>query len=450
MLGLDREQGEAAALLSIGTFLEYFDLMLYIHMAVLLNELFFPKTDAHTASLLTAFAFCSTYLLRPIGALVFGYIGDHIGRKVTVVITTTMMSFSCLIMANLPTYAQVGIAASWIVTICRIVQGMSSMGEISGAQLYLSETIQPPARYSAVALLAFSVSLGTSAALGLASFVTSFGFNWRLAFWAGATIAVIGAVARTKLRETPDFADAKRRIKNTKVKTGKSKVQSVEQEKVSQKTSLALFLMDCMWPLCFYFSYVYCGSVLKNSFNFTSEQIIHQNFIVSLVQIVSLLLFVFLSYRVYPLMILKIKLLVSFVIIISCPYWLDNITHPSYLLFLQSAVIFFAADAAPATSIFYKHFPVFKRFTYISFTYALSRALTYVITSFSLVYLTESFGNWGVLIIMVPIWVGYALGLRHFEKLDRLDNHEKPNKIDGYTKIKQQNIYINSPSVNSV
>jgi MHS family proline/betaine transporter-like MFS transporter len=81
-------------------------------MAVLLNELFFPKTDSHTSSLLMAFAFCSTYFLRPIGALIFGYIGDHIGRKVTVVITTTMMSFSCLIMANLPTYAQIGVTAS--------------------------------------------------------------------------------------------------------------------------------------------------------------------------------------------------------------------------------------------------------------------------------------------------------------------------------------------------
>lgn len=434
MLGLNREQGEAAALLSIGTFLEYFDLMLYIHMAVLLNELFFPKTDAHTASLLAAFAFCSTYLLRPIGALIFGYIGDHIGRKVTVVITTTMMSFSCLIMANLPTYAQIGITASWIVTICRIVQGMSSMGEISGAQLYLSETIQPPARYSAVALLAFSVSLGTAAALGLASFVTSFGLDWRLAFWAGATIAVVGAVARTKLRETPDFADAKRRLRDATITESldneNPKANFNEREKVDQKTSLALFLMDCMWPLCFYFAYVYCGNVLKHSFSLTPQEVIHQNFIVSLVQIVSLLLFVFLSYKIYPLVILKAKLYISFAIIITCPYWLDHINHPFYLLLLQSAIIFFAADAAPATSIFYKHFPVFKRFTYISFTYALSRALTYLITSFGLVYLTEIFNNWGILLIMVPVCIGYTIGLRHFEKLDRMDNHVQPKLID--------------------
>ena len=74
---LTREQKEAVGLLSIGTFLEYFDLMLYVHMAVLLNELFFPKYDPFTNSLLSAFAFCSTYLLRPFGALLFGYIGDN-------------------------------------------------------------------------------------------------------------------------------------------------------------------------------------------------------------------------------------------------------------------------------------------------------------------------------------------------------------------------------------
>lgn len=421
MLGLNKEQGEAVALLSIGTFLEYFDLMIYIHLAVLLNELFFPQTDVHTANLLAAFAFCSTYLLRPIGALIFGYIGDHIGRKVTVVITTAMMSVSCLVMANLPTYAQIGISASWIVTICRIIQGMSSMGEISGAQLYLSEITKPPARYSVVAFLAFSVSLGTAAALGLASFVTSFGLHWRIAFWAGATIAVVGAVARTKLRETPDFTNAKLKIQRIKKGIGSAGRNVIEREKVNKKTSLALFLMDCMWPSCFYFVYVYCGSILKHSFGCSPEEIIHQNFIVSLLQILSLLLFVFLSYRIYPLIILKVKLWISVLILLVCPYWLNYATHPSQILLLQILLVFFAADAAPATSVFYKYFPVFKRFTYISFTYALSRALTYLFTSFGLVYLTKNLGNWSILIIMMPICVGYVIGLRHFEELDQKD-----------------------------
>src|SRR5689334_17285052 len=94
---LRKDQKEAIGLLSIGTFLEYFDLMLYVHMAVLLNELFFPKTDLRTAATVQAFAFCSTYLLRPFGALLFGWIGDNIGRKSTVIITTTLMSISCVV-----------------------------------------------------------------------------------------------------------------------------------------------------------------------------------------------------------------------------------------------------------------------------------------------------------------------------------------------------------------
>ena len=412
---LDKEQKRAVSLLSLGTFLEYFDLMLYVHMAVLLNELFFPKTDPHTASLLAAFAFCTTYIFRPIGALIFGFIGDHVGRKVTVILTLMFMALSCVFMANLPTYAQIGITASWIVTVCRIVQGMSSMGELTGAQLYLSELINPPARYSAVALLAFASAIGGATSLAVASLVSYFGLNWRIIFGVGAVIAFVGTAARVFLRETPDFIAAKRKGANPHVPQH-SHVSG--QEKVDYKTLSALFLMDCMWPLCFYLSYMHCGTVLKNSFSYSPEQIIHQNFIVSIVQISTYLLFVFLSYKIYPLKILKIKLLISSVIVISYPYWLNNFQHEFHVLLLQCCIIFFAADASPATSIFYKYFPVLKRFTYISFTYALSRAIIYVITSFGLVYLTKFLGSWGALIITIPVFMGYIFGLRHFEQLE--------------------------------
>ena len=72
---LNRNQKEAIGLLSVGTFLEYFDLMPYVHMAVVFNELFFPKVDPKVAFIYSASAFCSTYLLRPFGALIFGWIG---------------------------------------------------------------------------------------------------------------------------------------------------------------------------------------------------------------------------------------------------------------------------------------------------------------------------------------------------------------------------------------
>ena len=129
---LTREQKESIGLLQIGTFLEYFDLMLYVHMAVLLNELFFPETDPLTTRLIAALSFSSVFILRPFGAIIFGYIGDNFGRKLTVIITTTLMAVSCIIMYILPTYNDIGITASYIMILCRAMQGMSSMGEVIG------------------------------------------------------------------------------------------------------------------------------------------------------------------------------------------------------------------------------------------------------------------------------------------------------------------------------
>ena len=290
---LNRQQKEAVGLLQVGTFLEYFDLMLYVHMAVLLNELFFPKTDPHTASLLMAFAFFSTYALRPFGALLFGYIGDHIGRKSTVILTTMMMALSCIIMATLPTYSQIGIAAAWLVTGCRIAQGLSSMGEIIGAEVYTTEIVKPPAQYPMVSCVAVASQFGAAFALGVASLVTHFGFNWRNAFWIGAAIAVVGSVARTRLRETPEFLKKRQKIQemveiqskgsSNKI-IGAIKTQKlINHEKMDRKTFWAYIAATPGWPLSFYLTYMYFNQTLKVDYGYTSEDVIFHNFLLSIV-----------------------------------------------------------------------------------------------------------------------------------------------------------------------
>jgi MHS family proline/betaine transporter-like MFS transporter len=420
---LTSKQKQAIGLLSIGTFLEYFDLMLYVHMAVLLNGLFFEPSDPFTTSLYTAFAFCSTYVLRPLGALVFGWIGDNIGRKHTVVITTAMMSISCVVMATLPTYAEIGVTASIIVTICRMVQGMSSMGEVIGAELYVTEITKPPVQYPAVSIITIFSSLGGFGALAVASLVTSIGFNWRNAFWIGACIAVVGSVARTKLRETPEFADAKRRIKSKIGKLGfdpnEIEANPIVQTKVKTTSSISLFLIQCAWPVCFYFIYFHCGTILKNSFGYTSEQIINNNLIISIAQVASFIISTYLSCYIYPLILLKIKLSIFCVICVIFPYLLNHLNSGSDLLVLQLIMVLFSLSYSSAMPIFYKHFPVFKRFTYASILYALSRAFIYVITSFGLVYLTNYFGNYGILVIIIPTILGFAFGINHFENLEK-------------------------------
>ena len=434
---LNREQKEAVGLLQIGTFLEYFDLMLYVHMAVLLNEIFFPQTDSHTASLLAAFAFCSTYVFRPFGALIFGWIGDNIGRKTTVIITTMMMALSCTVMANLPTYAQIGTSAAWIVTICRMIQGFSSMGEVIGAEVYVSEITKPPVGYAAVSFISVSCAAGTMVAVGIAALTTHFGFNWRIAFWMGAGIAVIGSVARTRLRETPEFVDLKHKIAKLKEEKNPHNPEKARKElssaikhlkvKTPMSTLVNCFFINCGWPLSFYLIYVYFNPILKNTYGYSSEDIILHNLVLTVVQLLTFIMWSVMTLYVYPLKILKIKLVVSSLLMGSLPFFL--LTNPSlmYLFVLQLLLLVFALHNFPGQYIFLKKLPVYTRFTSGGFIYALGRGLTYIICSFGLVYVTELMGHWGSLFITIPFCLSFFLGLRHFEKLEGL-RPDKPSK----------------------
>ncbi len=90
------------------------------------------------------------------------------------------------------------------------------------------------------------------------------------------------------------------------------------------------------------------------------------------------------------------------------------------MLLLQSFAILCVIGELPAGPVLYRHFPIFKRFSCASLTFALSRAVMYVITSFGVVYLTEYFGHWGLLILMIPVILGYVFGLLHLEKLEKV------------------------------
>ena len=428
---LTKAQKESIGLLQIGTFLEYFDLMLYVHMAVLLNELFFPKTDPHTAALLSAFAFCSTFVLRPFGAIIFGYLGDNMGRKSTVIITTFLMSLSSLVMANLPTYAQIGISAAWIITICRMIQGVASMGEIVGAEIYLTETTAKPMRYPVVAFIPVASVAGTVMALVVASAFTSSEMNWRLAFWIGSGIAAIGSIARTRLRETPEFADMKRRLQNASLITNKEEAKITKKllrdtilhehnddiKGDYKKSTLFLFIIQCCSPICFYFSIVYCANILK-SMGCTAQQIIHQNLRVTLVQLVSLGFVSYLSYRIHPLKILKVKAILFFCLILAMPLLLMQASTPLHIFFIQAVSVGIAMNSTPGVPVFLSHLPILKRYTYASFSHAFSRGAMYIVTSFGLIYLTKWFGTWGLWVVFLPAIAGFVMGIKHFEKLE--------------------------------
>ncbi len=424
---LTKQQTEAVGLLSVGTFLEYFDLMLYVHMAVLLNDLFFPAYDPFTKKLLSALTFSSTYVLRPFGALLFGYIGDHLGRKAVVIITTFLMGICCITLATIPTYDQIGITASWILIACRMTQGMAATAEVRGAEIYLTESSKPPIQYSLVALITVFSAVGTTAALGVASIFTSLEIfqnqsSWRLVFWVGAGIALIGSMARTTLKEAAEFTNKKKllqeRLTENKVAFNEINKDIIDQN-VPFLTSLAYLGIQCARPPCFYFVYIYCGDILKHDCGFSPSQVITQNFWVSIVDLSGLMGLAYLAYIMYPLKILKYKLYLFLITIILFPIVLAYGVNAHYIFIFQCLAALFVFDHVPASPIFFKYFPIFKRFTYTSILSAVAKLFTYVITSVGLVYTTEYLGYWGLLLIILPVAIVFFYGVTYFEKMER-------------------------------
>ena len=414
---LKDEEKEAVGLLQMGTFLEYLDLMLYVHMAVFLNDLFFPPSEKGGNSLLSSFAFCAPFIFRPFGALLFGWIGDNIGRKTTIIITTFLMSLSCLLIASLPTYTKVGVSATWILLSVRAIQGTASMGEIIGAEVYLTEILKGKIKYPLIASVDFFAFAGSFAALGITSLFTIFGSErWRLVFWAGAGIAVLGSMARTRLRETPDFTKMKDKTYDVE------KIKKTEHSRSSKEVLKTFFIysfLTCACPSAFYFVYIYCGNFLKSNLGATGDQVVFQNFIVISVQLMSLLIYAASSYWIYPLKILKFKIFIFSIFVLACPYWLSNISTPFELLILQCTAAIFAPNSAPAIPIFVTHFPVLKRFRSMLWSFTISRSIIFTVTSFCIGYITSVFGYWGWWTILIPTTIAFIVGIYHFEGLEK-------------------------------
>jgi len=322
-----RQQKEAIAILSMGTFLEYFDLMLYIHMAVLLNDLFFPKSDPTTTYLLTAFAFSSTYLLRPIGGFIIGKIGDAMGRKATIILTTFLMSGACAMMAKLPTYAEIGIYATFGVILCRMIQGFSSLGEAMGALIYMNEFLKTPHRYVASGIIDFARYVGNFCALGVASFALFSDFNWRLAFWIGAVIALVWVFARTRLRETPDFADYKTRMKLKEEQSGSKMYTPSQDVKYDKKAILAMFFSIIVSLIGFYVAYIYIGGFMKDYLGMSPKDVINHNLKLAFFSILSPIILALLSKKYHPIKILRFNLIFVAIIIFFVPYCLETEVH---------------------------------------------------------------------------------------------------------------------------
>jgi MFS family permease len=208
---------------SLGTVFEWYDFYIYATLAPFFATLFFPKGNA-TAALLASFAtYAAGFLVRPFGALVFGRIGDLVGRKYTFLVTIMVMGLSTAAVGILPTYATVGMLSPTILVLLRLAQGLALGGEYGGAATYVAEHAPDNKRglhtswIQTTATLGFFVSLVVIGACRANMTEDAFkSWGWRIPFLISLVLLVISVYIRLKLDESPVFLQMKALGKGSK------------------------------------------------------------------------------------------------------------------------------------------------------------------------------------------------------------------------------------------
>ncbi|WP_082683459.1 glycine betaine/L-proline transporter ProP [Fictibacillus sp. FJAT-27399] len=211
---------------SLGNAMEWFDFGIYSYLAVTIGKVFFPEIDP-SAQLIYAFAtFAVAFIARPIGGIVFGMMGDRLGRKKVLAITLIMMAIATLSIGLIPGYATIGAAAPVLLLVARMIQGFSTGGEYAGAMTFIAESTPDKKRGFMSSGLEVGTLVGFIAGSGLVTLLTfllgsetMLEWGWRIPFLIAAPLGLIGFYFRSHLEETPAFQAMKESAKERKQQT---------------------------------------------------------------------------------------------------------------------------------------------------------------------------------------------------------------------------------------
>lgn len=203
---------------SVGTMIEWYDFYIFGMLAKTISTQFFPEGNATAALLSTLAIFAAGFIVRPFGALVFGRLGDLIGRKYTFLLTLVLMGGSTFLIGLVPGYKTIGIAAPLLVLLLRLVQGLALGGEYGGAATYVAEHSPAGKRGYYTSWIQTTATLGLFVALGIimlvklnmsdASFNEEWG-GWRYPFWISILLVAVSVYIRLKMAESPLFSKLK-------------------------------------------------------------------------------------------------------------------------------------------------------------------------------------------------------------------------------------------------
>ena len=263
-----RSYRKVAVAACFGTFLEWYDFLTFATLAVVFAPLFFPSSDPNAALLASLATFGVGMVVRPIGAAVFGSMGDRIGRKPVFMITIALMGFATFSVGFLPSYAQIGIWAPILLVTLRLMQGLSAGGEIGGSAVYLTEHAGNEYRGFKTSFLQLMGPLGilfSTLQIALLRYYLSneefLAWGWRVPFWISIILLIIAFKARMALEETPVFLELNKNSEKVK-KPLRSNFKDAHTRK---RMFLLFFCVSAGGAVLFFSVQVYTAIFLKTS-----------------------------------------------------------------------------------------------------------------------------------------------------------------------------------------
>jgi MFS family permease len=319
---------------SAGTAFEWYDFFIFGSLAPVISKVFFAGLDPTPALIAALALFAAGFAFRPLGALIFGVIGDRLGRKGAFLITVSLMGGATFLIGFLPTYAQAGTLGPTLLIILRILQGIALGGEYGGAAIYVAEHAPNQKRGSSTGWIQSSASFGLLAALlvivATRTYMGEEAFNswgWRIPFLASAVLLGISVWMRAKLAESPHFARLREEGEIAKAPLR----EAFARRKNLERVLVAFFGIMCAQGAVWYFTFFYMQVFLEKSLGLPSQT---KDLLLIVMTVVSAPLYVYfgwLSDRMGRKPVMVGGMLLALLLYFPASHWIAQAANPALI-----------------------------------------------------------------------------------------------------------------------
>jgi len=334
---------------SAGTAFEWYDFFIFGNLASVLSRVFFAGLEPTQALIAALALFAAAFAFRPLGALIFGVVGDKLGRKGAFLVTVSLMGGATFLIGLLPTYAQAGTLSPILLIVLRVLQGIALGGEYGGAAIYVAEHSPNNKRGASTGWIQSSASFGLLAALlvivATRTYVGEAAFNawgWRVPFLASAVLLVISVWMRAKLAESPEFA----RIRDEGDIAQAPLREAFGTRKNVKRVLVAFFGIMCAQGAVWYFTFFYMQVFLEKLVGLPSQT---KDLLLIVMTVVSAPLYVYfgwLSDRVGRKPVMLGGMLLALVLYFPASHWIADAANPALIEAQQNTPIFVVTNPA--------------------------------------------------------------------------------------------------------